>query len=290
MTCARRAPSNWEPGCSCCSASRRCFFLVTQITSRRVRFRRRRLSLVAAFDQVGGLKPGAPVSMAGVTIGRVEKIEYDFDEYQARGHAADRQPLRPHPRRQRCRHLHGRSARRPVRRHRAGWIGNLTWPTASQMQFTQSAIVLENLISKFLFSKAADQGTASRWRHRDHDTPLYRSSVLHPAPAAGRRRDCGRRCVPGPAPQELIETTAAKMLKALDADREPPKSRSGQRSAPRGRDPAAAFRYRLLGAARARQALARRDARPATDASSRPSTSHCCATMVRRSPNSPPTA
>lgn len=35
------------------------------------------LELVAAFDEIGGLRPRAPVSIAGVTIGQVTRIELD---------------------------------------------------------------------------------------------------------------------------------------------------------------------------------------------------------------------
>ena len=59
------------------------FFLVTQITSREFGLGEGGYSLTATFDQVGGLKPGAPVSMSGVTIGRVESISYDFSVYRA---------------------------------------------------------------------------------------------------------------------------------------------------------------------------------------------------------------
>ena len=60
------------------------FFLVTQITSREFGLGDNGYRLTATFEQVGGLKPGAPVSMSGVTIGRVESISYDFNEYRAR--------------------------------------------------------------------------------------------------------------------------------------------------------------------------------------------------------------
>jgi len=38
----------------------------------------------AEFSDVGTLKPGARVAMAGVTIGKVTRVELDTDTYQAR--------------------------------------------------------------------------------------------------------------------------------------------------------------------------------------------------------------
>ena len=135
------------------------FFLVTQITNRQFGIGDDGYRLVAAFEQVGGLKPGAPVSMSGVTVGRVEAIEYDFNEYRARvtlriGAAFDRIPDDS-----------------DAGILTAGLLGGQyvgIGPGASetffadgdQIQFTQSAIVLENLISKFLFSKASEQPAA----------------------------------------------------------------------------------------------------------------------------------
>ena len=59
------------------------FFMVTQITNRDVAFGERGYRLQAQFDNVGSLKAGAPVSMSGVTIGRVESIRYDQSAYKA---------------------------------------------------------------------------------------------------------------------------------------------------------------------------------------------------------------
>lgn len=132
------------------------FFLITQITSREFGFGDGGYRLTAMFEQVGGLKPGAPVSMSGVRVGRVEAIEYDFTEYRARV------TLR----------IDGAYDRIPDDSDAgiltAGLLGGQyigIGPGSSetfladgnQIQFTQSAIVLENLISKFLFSKAAEQ-------------------------------------------------------------------------------------------------------------------------------------
>ncbi len=58
-------------------------FLVTQITNREFSLRDDSYRLKAAFENIGGLKSGAPVSMAGVTVGRVEDIHYDMKLFKA---------------------------------------------------------------------------------------------------------------------------------------------------------------------------------------------------------------
>lgn len=132
------------------------FFLVTQITSREFGLGEGGYRLTATFDQVGGLKPGAPVSMSGVTIGRVESIAYDFSVYRALVTLRIERTYDKIPDDSDASIL------------TAGLLGGQyvgIGPGASEtffkegdrIQFTQSAIVLENLISKFLFSKAAEQ-------------------------------------------------------------------------------------------------------------------------------------
>jgi phospholipid/cholesterol/gamma-HCH transport system substrate-binding protein len=60
------------------------FFLTTQTTSRGVSFGSKpHYDLTAKFDNVGDLKVGAPVSMSGVEMGRVTKIGFDPKEYKA---------------------------------------------------------------------------------------------------------------------------------------------------------------------------------------------------------------
>jgi phospholipid/cholesterol/gamma-HCH transport system substrate-binding protein len=59
------------------------FFLVTQITSRELSANGKSYEVMAHFEQIGSLKPGAAVSMAGVTVGRVESITYDQQVYKA---------------------------------------------------------------------------------------------------------------------------------------------------------------------------------------------------------------
>lgn len=60
------------------------FFLVTQITNKDFSVTNNGgYELSANFENIGSLKVGAPVSMAGVTVGRVESITYDQDAYKA---------------------------------------------------------------------------------------------------------------------------------------------------------------------------------------------------------------
>lgn len=59
------------------------FFLVTQITNRELSIDGRSYEVTALFENIGSLKPGAAVSMAGVTIGRVDSITFDQDLYKA---------------------------------------------------------------------------------------------------------------------------------------------------------------------------------------------------------------
>ena len=59
-------------------------FLTTQTTSRGVHIRSTpHYDLTAKFDNIGDLKVGAPVSMSGVEIGRVAHIDLDLKEYKA---------------------------------------------------------------------------------------------------------------------------------------------------------------------------------------------------------------
>src|ERR1700719_4956962 len=60
------------------------FFLTTQTTSRGVSLASPpHYDLTAQFDNIGDLKVGAPVSMSGVEMGRVAKIAFDSQEYKA---------------------------------------------------------------------------------------------------------------------------------------------------------------------------------------------------------------
>src|SRR5205807_338690 len=60
-------------------------FLTTQLPASGLQFGRAKLGyhVTAEFDDIGDLKVGSPVAMAGVRIGQVAGIRYDSKEYKA---------------------------------------------------------------------------------------------------------------------------------------------------------------------------------------------------------------
>lgn len=110
--------------------------------------------LYANFDNIGGLKPRAPVKSAGVVVGRVAEITFNNDRFTAR------------------------VALRIERNYKfpkdttasiltSGLLGeqyigldgggdDKTLAQGDTIKLTQSAVVLEKLISQFLYSKAAE--------------------------------------------------------------------------------------------------------------------------------------
>ena len=112
----------------------------------------------ARFDNIGGLKAGAAVKSAGVVVGRVTSIGFDDKMYQASVEIEMQQ-----------RYAFPKDSSLKILT--AGLLGEQYLgiePGASEQNLvagatitqTQSAIVLETLISQFLYSKAADASDA----------------------------------------------------------------------------------------------------------------------------------
>ncbi len=113
-------------------------------------------TVVAKFDNIGGLKARAAVKSAGVVVGRVESITFDDKSFQARVVLKLNQGV-AFPKDSSAKIL------------TAGLLGEQyigLEPGADEKNLvagdvikqTQSAVVLENLIGQFLYNKAADSG------------------------------------------------------------------------------------------------------------------------------------
>jgi len=113
--------------------------------------------VTARFDNIGDLKGGSPVSMAGVRIGRVESVTFDSNDYRAVATLRidpqfDRIPDDSDASIQTQGLLGGKYVG-------IGPGGSETFlKDGSQIEFTQSAIVLESLVNKF-FANFASRGS-----------------------------------------------------------------------------------------------------------------------------------
>jgi len=113
-------------------------------------------TLLAKFDNIGGLKVRAPVRSAGVTVGRVAAITLDPKTYQGVVRL-DMQRVVQFPIDSSARILTSGLLGDPYIGLEAGGDEKVLAPGETIKQ-TQSAVVLESLISQFLFNKAADAG------------------------------------------------------------------------------------------------------------------------------------
>lgn len=117
-------------------------------------------TVMAKFDNIGGLKARAAVKSAGVVVGRVESISFDDKSFQARVVLKLNQGV-AFPKDSSAKIL------------TAGLLGEQyigLEPGADEKNLvagdvikqTQSAVVLENLIGQFLYNKAADSGSGEK--------------------------------------------------------------------------------------------------------------------------------
>ena len=108
----------------------------------------------AKFDNVGGLKPKAAVRSAGVVVGRVEKIVFDDKSFQARVVLA-MESRYSFPKDSSLKILTSGLLGEQYLGIEAG-ASDVLLAAGDTVSSTQSAVVLESLISQFLYSKAAD--------------------------------------------------------------------------------------------------------------------------------------
>jgi phospholipid/cholesterol/gamma-HCH transport system substrate-binding protein len=116
--------------------------------------------VLANFDNIGGLKTRAPVKSAGVVVGRVTKVGFDDKTYEAVVTLAmDRNYSFPKDTSAKIL-TSGLLGEQYIGLEPGGDDAKLA--DGGKIKTTQSAIVLENLISQFLFSKAAEGKSDSK--------------------------------------------------------------------------------------------------------------------------------
>ncbi len=134
------------------------FFLTTQTTGSNKFSTSNAYQVTARFENVGSLKDRAPVAMSGVTIGRVTSVTFDpqgldavvtfvIDErFDQIPDDSDASIL-----------TSGLLGSQYIGLQPGG--SDIYLEEGSEVQFTQSAIVIENLISKYLFNQGSDSGS-----------------------------------------------------------------------------------------------------------------------------------
>ena len=117
-------------------------------------------TIYANFDNIGGLKPRAPVKSAGVVVGRVATIGFDNERYNARV-ALSIDSRFKFPKDTTASILTtGLLGEQYVGLDAGGDAANVG--SGETLKLTQSAVVLEKLISQFLYSKAAEGDTTKK--------------------------------------------------------------------------------------------------------------------------------
>lgn len=108
----------------------------------------------ADFDNIGGLKPRSAVKSAGVVVGRVQSVVFAPETFQARV-TMEMDAKYPFPTDSSAKILtSGLLGEQYVGIEPGADEANLE--NGSTIRRTQSAVVLESLISQFLYSKAED--------------------------------------------------------------------------------------------------------------------------------------
>jgi phospholipid/cholesterol/gamma-HCH transport system substrate-binding protein len=114
----------------------------------------------AKFDNIGGLKPRAPVRSAGVTVGRVKRISLDTKNFQGVVTMEIDEGI----------HFPKDSSAKILTSGLLGdqYIGlepgadDKDLVAGDTIKQTQSAVVLEQLIGQMIFNKAADAGQETK--------------------------------------------------------------------------------------------------------------------------------
>ena len=113
--------------------------------------------VTAMFENIGGLKPGSAVTMAGVKIGRVREIVIDPNTFEANVTLELANTYNTIPDDSNAKILTAGLLGEQYVGIEAGGADEAL-KEGSKLKLTQSALVLENLIGQFLSSQANDKG------------------------------------------------------------------------------------------------------------------------------------
>ena len=116
--------------------------------------------VTARFDNIGGLKRQAAVKSAGVVVGRVDAIAFDDKTFQATVTMALEKRY-AFPKDSSLKILTSGLLGEQYIGIEAG-AGDANLADGDRVQQTQSAMVLESLLSQFLYNKAADTPTTNK--------------------------------------------------------------------------------------------------------------------------------
>jgi phospholipid/cholesterol/gamma-HCH transport system substrate-binding protein len=108
----------------------------------------------ADFNNIGSLKVRAPVKSAGVVVGRVSDIRFDNQNFEATVTLKLDAKYQFPKDTSAAIMTSGLLGEQFVALDAGGDVKNLA--TGDRIKITQSAVVLENLISQFLYNKASD--------------------------------------------------------------------------------------------------------------------------------------
>ena len=114
--------------------------------------------ITAQFDNIGGLKPKAAVRSGGVVVGRVAGISFDDERYQARIDL-DMDTRFKFPKDSALKILTSGLLGEQYIGIEAG-ASDQNLAAGDNVTATQSAVVLENLISQFLYNSAANNASS----------------------------------------------------------------------------------------------------------------------------------
>ncbi|MET0067531.1 MAG: outer membrane lipid asymmetry maintenance protein MlaD [Candidatus Thiodiazotropha sp.] len=136
------------------------FFLAMQVSNLASISGEEGYEVTARFDNIGGLKVRSPVSMAGVRIGRVSGIRYDQTSYEAVVTLSIDPKYNQIPDDSIAKiYTSGLLGEQYIGLDPGGSLENLA--QGSELTLTQSALVLEEIIGQFLFSKAEENAFSS---------------------------------------------------------------------------------------------------------------------------------